>query len=136
MKNEVNFYQVDEAVGKSMAPLLLKVLEEKKKVLIFTRDEKLIKEVDGALWVYGRNKFIPHVTIFDKEFEMERQPILISNKEENSNNADFLVFLDEPDQAFVSKFSRVFYFYEPGKLSAKIKPTNSYKKEDGKWIKS
>ena len=135
MKSEINFYQVDETVGKSIAPLLLKVLEEKKKALIFTKNENLIKEVDGALWVYGRNKFIPHVTIFDKEFDMKRQPILITNREENSNDADYLVFLDEPKESFISSFKRVFYFYEAGKLSTKLKPTNSYKKQEGKWVK-
>ncbi len=135
MKNEINFYQVDDTVGRSIAPLLLKILEEGKKALIFVKNENLIKEIDGALWVYGRNKFIPHVTIFDKEFEMKRQPILITNLEENSNEADYLVFLDEPNEAFVSGFKRVFYFYEAGKLSAKLRPTNSYKKQDGKWVK-
>jgi len=134
MKREINFYQVDETIIKSLAPLLLKVLEEKKKALIFCRSENQIKEIDGSLWSYGRNKFIPHVTISDKDFVMDRQPILITNKEENTNKADYLVFLDEPDEAFISKFSRVFYFYE-GKATAKIKPTNSYKKQDGKWVK-
>jgi DNA polymerase-3 subunit chi len=136
MKSEVNFYQVDEALGKSVAPLLLKILEEKKKALIFTKNEALIKEIDAALWSYGRNKFIPHITIFDKEFELTRQPILISNKEENSNQADYLLFLDEPSESFVSSFARVFYFFEEGKKSSKLKPTNSYKKQDGKWVKA
>lgn len=133
MKPEINFYQVDETIIKSLAPLLLKVLEEKKKALIFCANQAQIKEIDGALWSYGRNKFIPHITIYDKEFSLERQPILISDKEENSNKADYLVFLNEPSEAFISGFSRVFYFFEEGKNSAKIKPTKSYKKEDGKW---
>jgi len=135
MKKEVNFYQVDEGIIKALAPLLIKILEEKKKVLVFCRSENLMKEIDNSLWSYGRNKFIPHVTISDREFEMKRQPILITNKEENTNHADYLVFLDEPDEAFISKFSRVFYFYEPGKFAAKTEPTNSYKKVDGKWVK-
>jgi DNA polymerase IIIc chi subunit len=134
MKPEINFYQVDEAISKSLAPLLLKILSEKKKVLIFCRKQAQINEIDGALWNYGRNKFIPHATIFDKEFESKRQPILLSNKEENLNLADYLVFLDEPSEAFISEFSRVFYFFEEGNNSAKVKPTKSYKKVDGKWV--
>ncbi len=135
MSQEINFYQVDEAIGKSIAPLLLKILGEKKKVLIFCREQNLIQEIDGALWNYGRNKFIPHASIFDKEFEPKRQPVLLTNKEENLNSSDYLVFLDEPSKAFISGFSRIFYFFEEGKNLAKIKPTNSYKKDAGKWVK-
>ncbi len=136
MKTEINFYQVDETIIKALAPLLIKVLDEKKKALVFCGSENLVKEIDASLWSYGRSKFIPHITVFDKEFEMNRQPILITNKEENLNKADYLVFLDQPSDAFISSFSRVFHFYEPGKLTAKLKPTNSYKKEDGKWVKN
>jgi DNA polymerase IIIc chi subunit len=136
MNPEINFYQVDEAIGKSIAPLLLKILSEKKKVLIFCREQAQIDEVDGALWNYGRNKFIPHASIFDKEFEPKRQPVLLTNKEENLNSADYLVFLDQPSESFISKFSRVFYFFEEGKNKAKIKPTNAYKKDAGKWVRA
>ncbi len=146
MKTEINFYQVDETIIKSLAPLLLKVLEEEKKALIFCSNQNQIKEIDNSLWSYGRNKFIPHLTIFDtdfaKEFSFERQPILISNQEKNSNQADYLVFLDEPSCHFISSFKRVFYFFEEQNLSiaksltAKLNPKNSYKKQDGKWVKS
>ena len=136
MKSEINFYQVDDVIIKSLAPLLIKILDEKKKVLVFGKNENQLKELDNSIWSYGRNKFIPHVTIFDDGFETKRQPIFLTNKEENSNDADYLVFLDEPNEAFINKFSRVFYFYEPGKFSAKIKPSNSYKKQDGKWVKT
>ena len=141
MSSEINFYQVDETIIKSLAPLLLKILEEKKKVLIFCETQAQIKAIDDSLWSYGRNKFIPHITIYDKDFSLERQPILISDKEENSNKADYLVFLDMPSEAFISKFSRVFYFFEESGLgqaktvAKKVKPTNSYKKADGKWVK-
>ncbi len=136
MTVEINFYQFDEELVKSLAPLLLKILEEKKTVLIFSQNEKKITEIDNSLWSYGRNKFIPHVTVFDKGFELVRQPILISNREENSNKAEYLVFLDdEPSEAFIKGFSRVFHFYSSPKSSAKIKPKNSYRKENGKWVK-
>ena len=85
MSTEINFYQCDETLSRSIAPLLLKVLEEDKKALIFSSDQVRIKEIDDGLWVYGKNKFIPHITIFDKDFVLKRQPILISDKEENSN---------------------------------------------------
>jgi DNA polymerase IIIc chi subunit len=136
MNPEINFYQTDEVVSKSIAPLMLKVLDDKKRVFIFCKNPAQIKEIDSALWNYGRNKFIPHAVISDREFDPKRQPILIGDKEENLNSADFLLFIDEPSKAFISSFARVFHFFEEGKNQSKIKPTNFYKKVSGKWVKA
>lgn len=143
---EINFYQCDESLTKSIAPLTLKILEEKKKALIFSKDASRLAEIDSGLWSYGKNKFIPHVTLDDKDFILERQPILLSNKEENSNKADYLILTEESSEAFLSNFSRVFYFFDALSLdAAKTAATkykkiatkfNSYKKEDGKWVKA
>ncbi len=143
---EINFYQFDETLTKSVAPLILKILEEKKKALIFSRDSLRIKEVDDGLWSYGKNKFIPHITIFDQDFILERQPILISDREENSNQADYLILTEKVSEEFAKKFSRIFYFFnalgveEAKKTAASYKKIaskfNSYKKEDAKWVKA
>jgi DNA polymerase IIIc chi subunit len=141
MGAEITFYQVDETIIKSLAPLLLKVLDEKKKVLIFCENPIQLKEIDNSLWSYGRNKFIPHVTIADLDFKMERQPILISDKEENKNKADYLVFFEKPSDAFLQSFQRVFYFFEENNrakaasIAKTTKPKNCYQKINGKWEK-
>jgi DNA polymerase IIIc chi subunit len=135
MKKEINFYEVDEGVVKAMAPVLLKILDEKKRTFIFIKNLEKIKEIDASLWSYGRSKFIPHVTIFDKDFESEKQPILISNEEKNLNNADYLIFLDEPNQNFLKDFSRSFYFFENSPNCLNAKADNFYKKQAGKWTK-
>ena len=135
MKKEINFYEVDEGIVKAMAPILLKILDEKKNAFIFIKNLEKIKEIDASLWSYGRSKFIPHVTIFDKDFESEKQPILISNEEKNLNNADYLIFLDEPNQDFLKEFSRSFYFFENSPNCPNIKADNFYKKDKGKWTK-
>jgi len=138
---ETNFYQYEGLLVQSLAPIVLKILEEKKKVLIFSEDERQLKELDNSLWSYGRNKFIPHITIFDKGFDLIRQPVLLTNKEENSNCANYLIFLSETKQDFISNFDRAFYFYDnssldsANKLSQELSPKNSYKKEGGKWVK-
>ena len=135
MKKEINFYEVDEGVVKAMGPVLLKILDEKKRAFIFIKNLEKIKEIDASLWSYGRSKFIPHVTIFDKDFESEKQPILISNEEKNLNNADYLIFLDEPNQDFLKGFSRSFYFFENSPNCLNVKADNFYKKQAGKWTK-
>ena len=135
MKSEINFYEVEDQIVKSIVPLLLKILDEKKKVLIFSTNKSEIEEIDKSLWSYGKNKFIPHITIFDKNFDVARQPILLTDQEHNSNGADYLVFLSEPSKKFLENFNRSFYFFSKKNLTNEIIPTNFYKKENGKWIK-
>lgn len=145
MKCEINFYQFDETYAKAMAPLLMKVLEDDKKAFIFTSDSK-IKEIDDGLWSYGKNKFIPHVLFTDKDFDFLRQPIVISSAEKNLNCAEYLVLTQDASEDFISNFKRVFYFYsemaadEAKSLEKKLKKIssqfNSYKKSEGKWVKS
>ncbi len=142
---EINFYQCDEQISRSIAPLMLKVIEEKKKVLILVSNQAQIKEIDDVLWSYGKNKFIPHVTVYDKDFDFKRQPIVISDKEENVNNAEYLVLIKDVSENFLSNFSRIFYFYDQlnidetkvlmqkyKKIAAKFE---AFKKQEGKWIK-
>ncbi len=135
MKKEINFYEVDEGVVKAMGPILLKIHDEKKRAIIFIKNLDKIKEIDASLWSYGRSKFIPHVTIFDKDFESTEQPILISNEEKNLNKAHYLIFLDEPSKNFLDEFSRSFYFFENSPNCPNIKADNLYKKDKGKWTR-
>lgn len=141
---EINFYQIDDVMAKSIAPLLLKVLEEKKKALVFCADNSRLKEIDDALWTYGKHKFIPHATFGDKivqEFGWDRQPVFLVSEEKNVNEADYLILTCDASEGFVSKFGRVFYFYESQNLSIvkafakKFSKMNAYKKADGKWVK-
>lgn len=135
MSTEINFYEVDESIIKALAPVLIKIVNEGKKALIYCASETQMQEIDKSLWSYGRSKFIAHVTINDQEFDMLRQSILITNRQVNDNSATHLIFLDEPDKSFVEQFSRAFYFYENQPNIANISPNNSYRKENGKWQK-
>jgi DNA polymerase IIIc chi subunit len=146
LSQEINFYQIDDVITKSLAPLLIKVLEDKKKTLIFCANNAKMKEIDDSLWTFGKNRFIPHLTILESDIEKistwKRQPILLTNEEENKNEADYLVIIDEPSKPFVASFKKVFYFYEESAIAdvkkfaknldkdVKIK---SYKKVDAKW---
>ncbi|NBX53003.1 MAG: DNA polymerase III subunit chi [Proteobacteria bacterium] len=135
MKPEINFYAVEEDIVKAMAPILLKIIDDNKRAIIFVKGNDSIKKIDDSLWTYGRNKFIPHATIFDKDFVAKDQPILISNQEDNINKADYLIFLDEPNIEFIQSFSRSFHFFENSSPCKIIEPNNFYRKIDGKWQK-
>jgi len=147
---EINFYQIDDLMAKSLAPLLIKVRDEKKKAVVFCKNQIKFKEIDDGLWTYGKYKFIPHLTSLDKDiaakFGWERQPILLTSDEVNLNKAEYLALIDEASQDFILQFERVFYLYESSdlitaknlakKLEKVVSKVNSYKKEAGKWINS
>ncbi len=141
---EINFYQIDDVITKALAPLLIKITDEKKKALILCSDAKKFKEIDDSLWSYGKYKFVAHATLADKdvaEFGWKRQSIFLVDKEENVNEADYLVLVAEASEDFISSFARVFYFYEAQdsvavkKFAKNFKKVNAYKKVDGKWVK-
>jgi DNA polymerase IIIc chi subunit len=141
---EANIYQVDSIDSLTIAPLLFKFLEQQKKAIIYCHDIEIIKKLDNSLWSYGRNKFLPHITIFDKDFDMKRQNIILSNEEINPNNAQYIILLDRASPQFLKQFSRIFCFNlinDNGKfLSFKkdfqdnLFTIKSYKKDGNKWI--
>lgn len=140
---EINFYQVDDLLHKSISSLLIKFLVEKKRAIIYSKDIEILKQVDDGLWSFSKTKFIPHVTIWDK-FDYNQQPFLLTNREENVNQSDFLIMLDGVSNDFLAQFSKSFYFFSIAnkdqarelwsdykKQSAKL---NFYRKDDNKWI--
>jgi DNA polymerase-3 subunit chi len=141
---EINFYQVDDIIYKSIAPLLIKLLDEEKKALIYCQNEQQIDEIDGGLWSFSKTKFIPHGTKNTK-LEPTKQPIFITDQLENSNQAEYLVMLDEVEEKFLGQFEKIFYFFGSGNVSDARKLWTNYKKQsftlnfyrktEGSWTK-
>ncbi|MES2677843.1 MAG: DNA polymerase III subunit chi [Pseudomonadota bacterium] len=141
---EINFYQVDDVIYKSIAPLLIKVLDENKTALILCQNEAQVAEIDGGLWSFSKTKFVPHGTKADK-IDHLKQPVFITSSAENLNQAQYLLMLHEAEEEFLKQFDKIFYFFSSGdiadarKLWAKYKKQsftlNFYKKNDGAWIK-
>ncbi|MFT6332730.1 MAG: DNA polymerase IIIc chi subunit [Lentimonas sp.] len=143
-KTEINFYQIDDIIYKSIAPILTKILQDDKKAFIFCQNEKQLEEIDNGLWNFSKTKFIPHCTKNDK-LNLEEQPILISNDQENLNRANYLIKLNEASEEFLVGFEKIFYFFGDGNLGEARKlwksykdksyELNFYKKEGASWKK-
>jgi len=139
---QINFYQTNDILHKSIAPILLKILEEGKRALILSKNQDLLTQIDDGLWSFSKTKFVPHGTKNDK-ITSQNQPIFLSSIEENSNNASYLIFLDKPEDKFITSFDKNFYFFNDDnkkeaqnlwlhykKLNYKL---NFFKKESDKW---
>ncbi len=109
-----------------------------------------VASLDTALWTYNPNGFLPHGTAADPR--PERQPIYLTDREENPNGAELLVIADgrsikasEPE----SGITRIFDMFDGGDESAVTQARarwKSYKdqgfaltyikqKDDGGWEK-
>lgn len=140
---EINFYQIDDVLYKSIAGLLVKIIEDKKKALIYSTNLDLINQINEGLWSFSKTKFLPHASFNDNQ-NPERQPIFITNQEENSNKANFLIMLEKTDDNFLNNFEKIFYFFDDSNLKESKQLWRYYKKQninlnffkkiDGKWI--
>ncbi len=139
----INFYQTNDILHKSITPILIKILEEKKQALIFCQDLELLGQIDDGLWSFSKTKFIPHGKENDN-IKANQQPIFLSNNQENLNNANYLITFSKVEDEFIQKFEKTFYFFNDNSLKAskelwryykeKSATLNFYKKEQDKWV--
>ncbi len=103
---EISFYQLTNTPLEKALPLLMeKVLASGKRGLVLVKEEAKLKTLDNVLWTYSSPKFLPHGT--EKDGQAEKQPIFLTQKEENPNKAEMLVLVDGQEPAFLPEFSRV-----------------------------
>jgi len=129
---EISFYHLTSSTVELALPSLLKKsLDSKKKSLILVPEEKDLKRLDKHLWEYQADSFIPHGT--SKDSFAENQPILLSNKEENINNSQFLFALKGASSEFVKNFERYFDIFNGSNENEVKEARERWKKykEDG-----
>lgn len=103
---EVSFYHLTSTPLEKALPLLMeKVLASGKRGLVLVKEEAKLRTLDNVLWTYSSPKFLPHGT--EKDGQAEKQPIFLTQKEENPNKAEMLVLVDGQEPAFLPQFSRV-----------------------------
>ena len=113
------------------------------KQLYIAQIKKSSQKLDSSLWSHGRNKFLPHITIYDKDFNFIRQPIVITNNQENINKSSHLILLNSANKEFLEKLIDYFALSKKIHILKKILnraldnncQINSYKKDSNKWIK-
>lgn len=145
----INFYCIEEDMNQFLYSFLTKLVENQKKVIIYSENQEKADKLDELLWTMKKTAFLPHLKNTDKGWD--KTPLLISNKKENIINAHFLLisnFLD--DDEFLQRFEKIFYIFSPinqnlvseaeknwQKCLDKKYNLNYLKKDiNGKWIES
>ncbi len=108
---DISFYHLTQSrLEDALRSLLNKALENDKKVLLYGQDINQLKQLDAALWESPADSFLPHG--LDSDDEPEFQPILLTNKEDNVNAAEFIFAINGASVEFCTQFERSFDIFD------------------------
>jgi DNA polymerase-3 subunit chi len=90
---DIRFYHLTrQSIEQALPALLTKALQTQKPILIKTTGAAQTKHLDDALWTQTPGSFLPHSTAQDEN--AARQPIIITDQDENPNKAKILILTD------------------------------------------
>ncbi len=108
---EVWFYHLERSTLDQVLPELLeKTLARGWRALVRTPQAERVEHLDGWLWSYKDDSFLPHG--HDGEPLAERQPVLITCGGDNINGAQALFLIDGAEPGDISPFERCIVLFD------------------------
>ncbi len=108
---DVWFYHLERtSLDQALPELLEKTLARGWKALVRSTARERVEHLDGWLWSYRDDAFLPH-GVADEPMA-ERQPILITTAMDNLNGADALFLIDGAEAGDVSAYERCVLLFD------------------------
>ncbi|HZZ37408.1 MAG TPA: DNA polymerase III subunit chi [Caulobacteraceae bacterium] len=108
---EVWFYHLERSALDQVLPELLeKTLSRGWRALVRTAERERVEHLDGWLWAYREDSFLPHGT--DDEPMADRQPILLTTAARNANDAQALFLIDGAEPGDISPYARCILLFD------------------------
>lgn len=108
---EVWFYHLERTgLDQALPELLEKTLARGWKALVRTREPARVEHLDGWLWSYRDESFLPHAPA--EEPNAARQPILLTTGFENPNAADALFLVDGAEPGDLADYARCVVLFD------------------------
>ena len=108
---EVWFYHLERSGLDQVLPELLeKTLARGWRALVRSSDRDRVEHLDGWLWSYRDDSFLPHGA--DGEPMAERQPVLIATAAGNPNAADVLFLIDGAEAGDITPYTRCILLFD------------------------
>nr|MEA2799844.1 polymerase subunit chi [Phenylobacterium sp.] len=108
---EVWFYHLERTgLEQALPELLEKTLQRGWKALVRVREAERLLHLDGWLWSYRDESFLPHAP--DDEPGAARQPILLTTGFDNANGADALFLVDGAEPGELSGYARCVVLFD------------------------
>ena len=108
---EVWFYHLERTgLEQALPELLEKTLQRGWKAVVRARAAERVAHLDGMLWTYRDDSFLPHGP--DDEAGAARQPILITTGFDNPNGADALFLVDGAEPGELAGYVRCVVLFD------------------------
>ena len=108
---EVLFYHLERQPLERVLPgLLEKSLERGWRAVVQASSPERVQMLNSLLWTYREESFLPHGSA--KDGPAHRQPIYLTEGEDNPNGADIRFLVDGADLADLSGYVRVVYLFD------------------------
>lgn len=112
---KVDFYHLTRTPLERVLPAVAqKVLDEGGRLLIVAEDEAQRAKLDGLLWSYSAESFLPHAQAGASDDS--RQPVLIAEAPEAGNGARNVALADGVWREEALGFDRAFHFFDDDRI--------------------
>jgi len=116
---EVWFYHLERtSLDQALPELLEKTLARGWRALVRTTSRDRIEHLDGFLWSYRDDAFLPHGV--EGDARAERQPVLITSGPDNRNGAQALFLIDGAEPGDISPYLRCVVLFDGKDESALV----------------
>jgi len=108
---EVWFYHLERTgLDQALPELLQKTLTRGWRALVRTPDRNRIEHLDGWLWSFRDDSFLPHGLA--DEPQATRQPVLLTAAADNPNAAQALFLLDDAEPGPLEDYERCIILFD------------------------
>lgn len=108
---EVLFYHLERRPLEAVLPSLLeKCLERDWKTVVQVGTAERLAALDGHLWSYREDSFLPHGTLADGDAAM--QPVFLTTGPENPNGARVRFLVDRVDPPDLAGYMRAVFIFD------------------------
>ena len=108
---EVAFYHLTRStLEQTLGQLLQKTIDAGKRAVVMVGSAERVEDINASLWERDPASWLPHGTRTDGE--AESQPIWITEREENPNDAHFLFLSDGASSLSVDGYERCFEIFD------------------------
>lgn len=107
----IGFYHLQSMRLEQALPVLLeKALAAGHRILLLAGSAERVAALDTHLWIYDPGSFLPHGAVRDGREAL--QPIFLSDRDDNPNDADLLVLTDGVGSAHLGRFARCLNLFD------------------------
>ncbi len=100
---EIRFYHLLRTpLERALPQLLERVMQRGWRAVVMARSTERVESLNGLLWTYNRDGFLPHGSAADGN--AERQPVWLTEADENPNRANVLFLTDGAESSAMAGY--------------------------------